>query len=81
MSKRFPIPDFDRDQYKNLAWLKPQGLSSSDTLKASNEAASGPINVAISSQLAAKYKFEVLKIRLFSDVVHSISRQLEIFVC
>ena len=58
MSKRFPIPDFDRDQYKNLAWLKPQGLSSSEALKASNEAASGPIDVAISSQLAAKYKFE-----------------------
>ena len=58
MSKRFPIPDFDRDQYKNLAWLKPQGLPSAEALKANNAAASGPIAVAINSQLAAKFKFE-----------------------
>jgi hypothetical protein len=27
MSKRFPIPEFDRDQYKNLDWSQPQLLS------------------------------------------------------
>ena len=58
MSKRFPIPDFDRDQYKNLAWLKPQGLPSAEALKANDAAASEPIAVAINSQLAAKFKFE-----------------------
>ena len=27
MSKRFPIPEFDRDQYKNMDWKAPQLLS------------------------------------------------------
>lgn len=58
MSKRFPIPDFDRDQYKNLAWLKPQGLPSAAALRTNNAAAQGPVAVAIDSQLAAKFKFE-----------------------
>jgi hypothetical protein len=27
MSKRFPIPEFDRDQYKNMEWSEPKFLS------------------------------------------------------
>ena len=27
MSKRFPIPEFDRDQYKNMEWAPPKLLS------------------------------------------------------
>src|SRR5437764_866479 len=27
MSKRFPIPEFDRDRYKNMEWSAPQPLS------------------------------------------------------
>ena len=27
MSKRFPIPEFDRDRYKNMAWKEPALLS------------------------------------------------------
>ena len=27
MSKRFPIPEFDRDRYKNLEWSAPRLLS------------------------------------------------------
>lgn len=30
MSKRFPIPEFDRDLYKNLSWQPPRLLSASD---------------------------------------------------
>jgi hypothetical protein len=27
MSKRFPVPEFDRDQYKNMDWSEPKYLS------------------------------------------------------
>lgn len=30
MSKRFPIPEFDRDQFKNLEWTPPAFLSKED---------------------------------------------------
>jgi hypothetical protein len=30
MSKRFPIPEFDRDQYKNMEWSAPKLLSRSE---------------------------------------------------
>lgn len=30
MSKRFPIPDFDRDHYKNRAWTRPAMLAGTD---------------------------------------------------
>jgi hypothetical protein len=30
MSKRFPIPEFDRDQYKNMKWTPPRLLSADE---------------------------------------------------
>ena len=30
MSKRFPIPEFDRDQYKNMEWSAPKLLSKAE---------------------------------------------------
>lgn len=30
MSKRFPIPEFDRDRFKNMSWSAPALLSASD---------------------------------------------------
>lgn len=30
MSKRFPIPEFDRDQYKNMAWAEPTLLGEAE---------------------------------------------------
>ncbi len=30
MSKRFPVPEFDRDQYKNMEWSEPKYVSSEE---------------------------------------------------
>lgn len=30
MSKRFPVPDFDRDQYKNRSWVSPSYVSEAE---------------------------------------------------
>lgn len=41
MSKRFPIPEFDRDQYKNMAWEPPKLLSEAEQAQLVARAASG----------------------------------------
>lgn len=33
MSKRFPIPEFNRDQFKNMEWIPPACLSKEDQAK------------------------------------------------
>ena len=41
MSKRFPIPPFDRDQYKNLEWTAPKLATPDECLKLIARARSG----------------------------------------
>lgn len=41
MSKRFPIPEFDRDQYKNMEWKKPKLLSRDEQAKLIEAAKAG----------------------------------------
>ncbi|HYC38671.1 MAG TPA: hypothetical protein VEC19_19745 [Usitatibacter sp.] len=41
MSKRFPIPEFDRDQYKNMAWQQPRLLSREEQAKLIEAARAG----------------------------------------
>lgn len=41
MSKRFPIPEFDRDQYKNMEWREPRLLDEKERKALAAKAASG----------------------------------------
>lgn len=41
MSKRFPIPEFDRDQYKNLSWEQPRLLNAQEQAKLVERATAG----------------------------------------
>ena len=41
MSKRFPIPEFDRDQYKNMPWRQPQLLSRDEQVRLVEAARAG----------------------------------------
>lgn len=41
MSKRFPIPPFDRDQYKNMEWTPPRLLSADEHAKLAASARAG----------------------------------------
>jgi hypothetical protein len=41
MSKRFPIPEFDRDQYKNLDWSEPKYVSPEEQARLIAAAKSG----------------------------------------
>ena len=45
MSKRFPIPDFDRDQYKNRAWAPPSPISEDEQKRLVAAAADGKPDV------------------------------------
>ncbi len=64
MSKRFPIPEFDRDQYKNRGWSAPALLGPDDQIRLKDAARRGDVSaygahaVALSPELAAKFKFE-----------------------
>lgn len=64
MSKRFPIPDFDRDTFKNRAWSAPSWLDATaqqrlrDAAKRGDTAACGGHAVSVDAALAAKYRFE-----------------------
>jgi hypothetical protein len=64
MSKRFPIPEFDRDQYKNRAWTAPTLLGAADQMRLKDQArkgdnsACGAYPVALDAAVAAKFKFE-----------------------
>lgn len=41
MSKRFPIPEFDRDQYKNMEWSEPRFLSPEEQARLIESARAG----------------------------------------
>lgn len=64
MSKRFPIPEFDRDQYKNRAWVTPASMGSGDQVRLKDAAKRGDVTaygahaVVLAPAVAAKYKFE-----------------------
>ncbi len=64
MSKRFPIPEFDRDAFKNRAWSAPVLLDAAgqqrlrDAAKRGETGACGGHAIAVDAALAAKYKFE-----------------------
>lgn len=45
MSKRFPIPEFDRDQYKNMEWKPPKLLSPEEQAKVIEAAKAGNADV------------------------------------
>ncbi len=63
MSKRFPIPEFDRDRYKNMPWQAPTLLPASrqvalqDAAKRGDSTAFSGYPVAVDPALAAKFKF------------------------
>ena len=64
MSKRFPIPEFDRDLFKNRPWVAPAFLPPSeqqrlkDGAKRGEAASFGGHAVAVDAALASKFKFE-----------------------
>lgn len=64
MSKRFPIPEFDRDAFKNRAWSAPAWLDEAeqqrlrDAAKRGDAAACGAHAVKADAALAAKHRFE-----------------------
>jgi hypothetical protein len=65
VSKRFPVPDFDRDLYKNLPWTEPSLLSPEEVsrLSASGQpmegTAIGAHPVAVSAELAERFGFRM----------------------
>ncbi len=64
MSKRFPIPEFDRDQFKNRAWTAPVLLDAAgqqrlkDAARRGEASAYGAHAVALDAALATRFKFE-----------------------
>lgn len=64
MSKRFPLPEFDRDQFKNRPWSAPSFMSAAaqqelcDAAKRGEVSALGAHAVAVEAALASKFKFE-----------------------
>lgn len=46
MSKRFPIPDFDRDQFKNMSWTSPALIGMEEQARLINACAQGDAGVA-----------------------------------
>lgn len=64
MSKRFPVPDFDRDLFKNLPWTEPSTLSSqevstlSDRHHTSRESRVGGHPVGVGAALAERFNFK-----------------------
>lgn len=64
MSKRFPIPEFDRDQYKNMAWQQPALLSRDEQRRLIEAADSGKTDVYGSYAVEADEAFyERFKLR------------------
>jgi hypothetical protein len=57
MSKRFPIPQFDRDQYKNLSWSAPRLLTSEERAGLIGKARAGDTSVYGSYAVAADDAF------------------------
>lgn len=64
MSKRFPVPEFDRDLYKNLPWSKPDPLSSEQVTSlaaaaTNGEEKAGAYPVAVGEALAGRFSFKM----------------------
>jgi hypothetical protein len=64
VSKRFPVPEFDRDLFKNLPWVAPSPLSPaaiSDIAAAAQNGAgaAGAHPVSVGSELAARFGFHM----------------------
>lgn len=60
MSKRFPVPEFDRDQFKNLAWTEPSPLPSDQLSKLAASAKNGAGHpVVVGSGLASRLGFKM----------------------
>jgi hypothetical protein len=65
VSKRFPVPDFDRDLFKNLPWTKPAALSSTETASVAaaarngDDKAVGGRHVVVGPDLAARFAFHM----------------------
>ncbi len=65
MSKRFPVPEFERDLFKNLPWTEPSALSPAAasgvaaTAQNGGGRAVGGHPVAIDGELAAKFGFHM----------------------
>lgn len=57
MSKRFPIPEFDRDQYKNMAWQRPALLSREEQQALIEAARAGKTDVCGSYPVEADEAF------------------------
>jgi hypothetical protein len=62
VSKRFPVPDFDRDLFKNLPWTEPSILSPAEISTLAESGREGLIGghpVAVSDDLAKRFKFQM----------------------
>jgi hypothetical protein len=64
VSKRFPVPEFDRDLYKNLPWTEPEPLpfghvTSLIAAAKSGEERVGGYPVAIDEKLANRFSFKM----------------------
>ena len=65
MSKRFPVPEFDRDLYKNLPWTEPAALPPEavsqllTSVQKGDEKAIGGHPVAVSKEFASRFGFEM----------------------
>jgi hypothetical protein len=64
MSKRFPIPEFDRDAFKNRPWSEPARLDAAsqqrlrDAARRGDTASFGAHAIAVDAALAQRFKFE-----------------------
>ena len=82
MSKRFPIPEFDRDQYKNRAWSAPTLLGAADQLRLRETAKKGEASVygahavALDVDVAARFKFSGQHLHALMCVMPSRSVQI-----
>jgi len=65
VSKRFPVPEFDRDLFKNLPWAEPRALSAAaasslaTTAQKGDAKAVGGHPVLLGAELAAKFGFHM----------------------
>jgi hypothetical protein len=65
VSKRFPVPDFDRDLFKNLSWVEPSPLSTTAISSVAAAAQDGDDSgvgghpVAVGAELAAHFGFHM----------------------
>ena len=66
MSKRFPVPEFERLQYKNLPWPAPSLLDDAarierlDRHRAASKKLPGAVTVAVGDEFCTKYTLQGL---------------------